>query len=320
MIPFIWIEEAQKRIAPHIHQTPITHDENLDLFIKWENKQVTGSFKARGAINKIFSLQPWELTRGIVAASAGNHGQGVALASRITGASSVIFASDHAVPSKVDAMQALGAEVRLVSGGYAEAEKAGIDFAKSSGAVWVSPYNDGQVIAGQATIAMEILTGLPGPSDYTWIVPAGGGGLISGIGSVIKTKSVPHISPERMILVGVQSTASPFLFHLYHHGTQEGYDELPSLADGLSGPVEANSLTIPLVNRYVDDFLLVTEEEIIEAICYAWQQYQECIEGAAAVSLAAVLSGKITKRPVVIIISGGNIQPEIHQKIISGLH
>jgi len=317
MFPSIWIEEAHNRIAPHIQHTPLTHDENLDLFIKWENKQVTGSFKARGAINKIFSLQPWELKRGIVAASAGNHGQGVALASRITGASSIIFASEHAVPSKIDAMQRLGAEVRLVPGGYAEAEKAGIDFAKSSGAVWVSPYNDGQVIAGQATIASEILTDLPGTSDYTWIVPAGGGGLISGIGAVIKTKSVSDISPALMTLVGVQSVASPFLFHLYHHGTQEGYEELPSLADGLSGPVEANSLTIPLVNRYVDDFILVSEEEIIEAIRYAWHQYQERIEGAEAVSLAAVLSGKITRRPVVIIISGGNIQSEIHQKIIT---
>jgi threonine dehydratase len=317
MFPTIWIEEAQKRVAPYIDHTPLTHHEELDLFIKWDNQQVTGSFKARGAINKILSLQPWEISRGIVAASAGNHGQGVALASKIVHARSIIFAAEHAVPTKLNAIRQLGAEVRLVPGGYAEAEQAGIAYAASTGAVWVSPYNDGQVIAGQATMAMEILADLPQPADYTWIVPAGGGGLISGIGVAIKSGIHPQDSVGAMRLVGVQSAASPFLHHIYHHGSQEGCEELPSLADGLAGSVEANSITIPLVHKYADDFILVSEEEIIEAIRFAWDHYHERIEGSAATSLAAVLSGKVPWRPVVIVISGGNIQPETHQKILS---
>ena len=317
MFPSIWIEEAQKRVSPHIIHTPLTHQRELDLFIKWDNKQVTGSFKVRGAVNKILSLQPWEISKGIVAASAGNHGQGVALASKLVGARSIVFASENAVPTKINAIRKLGAEVILVPGGYAEAEQAGIAYAGSSGAVWVSPYNDGQVISGQATIAMEILADLPQPADYTWIVPSGGGGLMAGIGAAIKSELHQPGGFGSTNLVGVQSSASPYLYHLYHHGSQEGLEELPSLADGLSGPVEANSITIPLVHKYADDFILVTEEEIIEAIRYAWNHYKERIEGSAATSLAAVLSGKVSRRPAVIIISGGNIQPETHQKIVS---
>ena len=114
MFPSIWIEEAQKRIAPHIRPTPLQHDEEFGLYIKWENKQLTGSFKLRGAVNKILSLQPWEIEHGIVAASAGNHGQGVALAASLVGVKAIVFASEHAVPSKLEAIRSLGAEVRLV--------------------------------------------------------------------------------------------------------------------------------------------------------------------------------------------------------------
>ena len=140
---------------------------------------------------------------------------------------------------------------------------------------------------------------------------------MSGIGAAIKSSLHPPGGFGSMTLVGVQSAASPYLYHLYHHGSQEGLEEFPSLADGLSGPVEANSITIPLVHNYADDFILVSEEEITEAIRYAWDHHHERIEGSAATSLAAVLSGKISRRPAVIIISGGNIQPETHQKIVS---
>jgi threonine dehydratase len=314
MIPSDWLIEAQSRIAETIRITSLTHDAKNKLYIKWENQQVTGSFKLRGALNKILSLQPWERKRGIVAASAGNHGQGVALAARMTGDQAIVYASEHAVPAKVQAMQDLGAEVRLVPGGYAEAEKAGIEFAASSGAAWVSPYNDGQIIAGQGTLALEVLNQLPDTGGFTWLVPAGGGGLLAGIGAALKA-GPGREKPAN--LVGVQSDASPFLYHIYHSGTQDGVHELPSLADGLSGPVQVGSLTIPLIRQYCDDFVLVTEEEIRSAIRYAWQNYSERIEGSAAVTLAAALTGKVSARPAVIIITGGNIQAELHQQIIS---
>src|SRR5690606_6892457 len=155
--PFIWLQEAARRIAPHIRVTPLMHDAENDLYLKWENQQVTGSFKARGAINKVLLLQDWEREQGLVTASAGNHGQGLALAGKIVGAPVTIFASEHASPKKVAAMRALEAEVRLVPGGYGEAEQAGVEYARQHNATWVSPYNDGQVIAGQGTLALEAL-------------------------------------------------------------------------------------------------------------------------------------------------------------------
>lgn len=314
MIPLNWIDEATRRIAPHIQQTPITYDSNQQIYLKWENQQITGSFKVRGAFNKILSLLDWERSAGIVTASAGNHGQGVALAAQKTGVSAVVFASEHAVPAKVNSMQALGAEVRLVPGGYGEAEKAGLAYAQTSGACWVSPYNDGQVIAGQGTLAKEILDQLPESVQATWIVPVGGGGLISGIGAVLASL------PDRPNLIGVQSDASPYMHGLFYTGSQSGIQEKTSLADGLSGPVEEGALTIPLVHQFVDHLILVTEEEIAAAIVYAWNIYSARIEGSAAVTLAAVITGKIAVRPAVLILTGGNIQPETHQKIVQGAY
>ncbi|MGE5123557.1 MAG: threonine ammonia-lyase, partial [Acidobacteriaceae bacterium] len=146
MIPYEWLEQAGERITPHIQRTPLTFDPRHELFLKFENHQVTGSFKARGALNKILALQDWELERGLVTASAGNHGQGVALAAGIRHAHVTVFVSEHASMNKIQAMRALGAEIHLVPGGYAEAESAGIAHAKGSGATWISPYNDGLVI------------------------------------------------------------------------------------------------------------------------------------------------------------------------------
>jgi threonine dehydratase len=310
MIPKAWFEQALRRIAPHIRTTPLTFDPHLEIFLKWENQQVTGSFKARGALNKVLSLLDWERVRGLVTASAGNHGQGVALAGNLSSAPVLVFASEHASPFKITAMQALGAEVRMVSGGYAEAEQAGLTHAVSSGMTWISPYNDGQVIAGQGTLALELLEQLPNLPGSTWIVPAGGGGLVCGIGAALEN------SPDRPRLIAVQSEASAFLHSLYHTGSQDQVVELPSLADGLAGPVESGSVTIPLTRQNVDEFYLVSEEQIAQAIAYAWIHYHQRIEGSAAVALAAVLSGQVPSRPAVIIITGGNIQPEVFDKII----
>jgi threonine dehydratase len=309
MIPLEWLQEAAERISPHIHQTPLTYDAENDLYIKWENHQLTGSFKARGALNKVLSLQDWERERGLVTASAGNHGQGVALAGQKTGAKVLVFASAHASPLKLAAMRDLGAEVRLVPGGYGEAEAAALQHAQEADATWVSAYNDGQVIAGQGTLGLEVYEEMPQPNGSTWIIPTGGGGLVAGIGASLQEH--PSIR-----LVAVQSDASPFMHALYYQGSQEGVSELPSLADGLAGPVEDNSLTIPLVRRYVQDFLLVHEEEIAHAIGYCWRRYGERIEGSAAVALAAVLSGKVNRRPALVVISGGNISQDLFQQLV----
>jgi len=309
LIPYTWLTEAAQRISPYIQRTPLTWDAENDLFLKWENHQITGSFKLRGALNKVLILQPWERDQGIVTASAGNHGQGVAYACRLVGAPVLIFASEHAVPAKVDAMRNLGAEVRLVPGGYAEAEAAGLSYAQTHAATWISPYNDGQVIAGQGTLGLEALEQLSNTPPSTWVVPVGGGGLVSGIAAALE-----NLSPRPKI-IGVQSTASAFFHSLFHQGSQAEVIELPSLADGLSGPVEQGSVTIPIVQSSLDDLILVKEEQITSAIRFAWRRYHECIEGSAAVTLAAVLAGKITSKAALCIFSGGNIQPELHRAI-----
>jgi threonine dehydratase len=314
MFPQSWLAEAAQRIAPFVIHTRLTHDPEQDIYLKWENQQVTGSFKARGAFNKVFTLEPWERERGLIAASAGNHGQGVALAAQKAGARAIVFASEHAVRAKVEAMRSLGAEVRLVPGGYGDAEQAGLEYARSSGGSWISPYNDAQVIAGQGTIALEVWEDIPVQAPMTWVVPAGGGGLVSGIGVALENLRTTSAHEQR--LVAVQSDASPFLHDIYHHGTQAGSVELDSLADGLAGPVEEGSLTIPLVRRLVQDFVLVSERDIAQAIAVCWSRYKERIEGSAAVALAAVLSEAVPQRPAILVISGGNIQPELYEKIL----
>jgi threonine dehydratase len=314
MIPIDWIQAAAARIAPYIIETHLTYDPDYDLFIKWENHQVTGSFKARGAFNKVLVLEEWEREAGLLAASAGNHGQGVALAGKTFNAPVTIYAAETAVPSKIQAMRDLGAQVILVPGGYGDAEKAGLARAAESDATWISPYNDGQIIAGQGTIGLEILKQLATHSEFqnrasSWIVPASGGGLLSGVGAVLAT------IPERPRLIGVQADNSPFTHAIFHTGSQDQIEEFPTIADGLAGPVEPNSITIPLIRSYTDDFLLVSEDEIREAIVFSWERYEERIEGAAAAALALAIRRRVDL-PSVVIISGGNIQPEVHAKII----
>jgi threonine dehydratase len=151
LFPIEWISQAEERIAPHIRVTPLTYDADRGIYFKWENQQLTGSFKARGAFNKVLSLEAWEQQSGIVAASAGNHGQGVALAGKLVGAPVTVFASQNASPLKIDKMRALGADVHLVPGGYKQAETEGIRYAAENNKIWVSPYNDAQASNGLDT-------------------------------------------------------------------------------------------------------------------------------------------------------------------------
>jgi threonine dehydratase len=311
MFPFEWLVEAVDRIQPYIVQTPLIYDIERDLYLKCENRQITGSFKVRGALNKALSLHPWEREHGLVAASAGNHGQGVALAGKILNTNVRIYCSSSAAPNKIEAMRKLGAEVILVDGGYGNAEKAGLEFAGITKSTWISPYNDSQVIAGQGSICLEILRNNSILEKATWIVPTSGGGLISGIGICLKQYSTDAR------LIAVQAGASPFMHTVYNGRLQDNVEDLPTIADGLSGPIQSDSITIPLVRHYVDDFILVEESEIEMAIAFAWWQYGEKIEGSAATALAAILRGKTTNRPAVLILSGGNIQDEKFQDILS---
>lgn len=310
MIAAEWVREAYQRISEFIENTPITYDEEISLYLKWENLQRTGSFKIRGALNKVLSLGKNELHNGLITCSAGNHGQGVAVAARMVGATCVVYASDHAAPVKIEAMERLGAEVRLVAGDYVVAERTAIDAARSAGATFVSPYNDPMVIAGQGTIGLEIAQEMGDLSQVPCLlIPVGGGGLLSGIGVYMQELLV------RPRLIGVQSEASPFAYSLFKTGRQAGVVESDSIAEGLAGEIDHESITISLLMRYLDDVILVSEDEIRGAINYAWERHHQMIEGSAAVGLAAKLAGKITMSPALTIVTGGNIQPELFNAI-----
>jgi threonine dehydratase len=308
MFPPDWITLAAERIAPHVVVTPLTYDDRRDIYIKWENRQITGSFKARGALNKILSLEAWEQQAGIVAASAGNHGQGVALACSLVNAPAIVFASRSASPLKVDKMRALGADVRLVEGGYELAEATGKAFAREHGMTWVSPYNDAGVVAGQGTVGLEISRQMQLTPGTTVLVPVSGGGLLAGICAALEGDS------PRLRLVGVQPETAPFMRALFAGKTQAGIPDLPSLADGLTGAVEEGSITVPIIQKLAQDIALVSEQAIARAVAFAFKEYGEVIEPSAAVGLAAFLEG-LVKPPAVVVVSGGNIQPEAHSRL-----
>ncbi|MCX8061240.1 MAG: threonine/serine dehydratase [Anaerolineales bacterium] len=314
MLPPEWIKFAYQRIASYLKPTPLSFDPKIRIYLKWENQQHTGSFKLRGALNKVLSLTDWERNQGLVAASAGNHGAGVAYACKLLGIRATIFVPHSAPKVKVNRIQELGAEVKFVEGGYTETERFAIQFARETQQVYISPYNDVQIIAGQGTLALDTLKDLAENEAKTWLVPVGGGGLISGIGAALRAFAPKPSSMPK--LIGVQSEASPYMEQIYYAGSQEHVVESPSLADGLSGAVEPNSVTIPLVKDLVDSMLLVTEEAIRAAIRYAWHTYHQVIEGSAAVVLAAILSGLVVDKPALLVISGGNIDPAIHRSIL----
>ncbi len=310
MIPLRELAEANQRLHGRVKVTPLQEDPSTGWLLKWENRQITGSFKLRGAMNKVLSLPPGDVEAGLVCASAGNHGQGVAVAGQAVGSRVVVFASENAVPSKVAAMQALGAEVTLVKGGYEAAEAAGKEFARQSGMVWVSPYNDVQVICGQASLGYEVLEQMAGRMLDELYLPVGGGGLAVGVGTVMK-----NFSPTTRV-IGVQSEASAYMHQFFQHGSQAGVVEGESLADGLAGAVEEGSVTLELIRQNVDEMVLVTEEEISRAIAFAWRRYGERIEGSAAVALAAARRIHQPGQLAAVLISGGNIQPATHEKLL----
>lgn len=311
MIPIEWLEQARERIRPYVKLTPVTQDAALGLTFKWENQQVTGSFKARGATNKVLSQLDWEREQGVAACSTGNHGQGVAFACQISHTTCTIFVPQEAPPAKVSAMQARGAEVRSVAGGYEDAEHAAIEFSQQNGVPFVSPYNDGQVIAGQATVMHEVLEQTGGLETFEAIlVPVGGGGLISGIGSLLEGRK------DRPKLIGVQPENSPYAYRFLHNGTQEGVQESMTIAEGLAGAIDDHAITLPMIKRYADDIVLVSEDEIRAAIAYAWINYGQKLEGSGAVSLAVRLAGKIQAHAALCILTGGNIEPELFDDIL----
>ena len=281
-----------------------------ELYLKTENLQETGSFKLRGAYYKISQLTEEEKSRGIIACSAGNHAQGVAMAATQSGIQSLICGPDGAPSSKVEATKQLGAEVRLVKGAYDDAYATALQLQEDTGATFIHPFDDDEVIAGQGTIGLEILDELENPDAV--VVPIGGGGLISGVAYAIK-----HLNPNVKIY-GVQAAGAASMVKSQQEGTPITLDQAETFADGIAVK-HPGDITYQLVEQYVDEIVTVSEDEIAAAILALIEKQKVIAEGAGAVSVAAVLFHKlpVEGKKVVCIVSGGNIDVNILSRVIT---
>ena len=284
------------------------------MYLKPENLQVTGSFKVRGSAYKISQLTPKEKAHGVIACSAGNHAQGVALAATKQGIKSVICLPAGAPISKVQATKGYGAEVCLVDGVYDDAYAEAIRQRDELGYTFIHPFDDDDVIAGQGTIGLEILNELP-DLDVV-VVPVGGGGLISGVAYALKT-----LKPSVKIY-GVQAEGAPSMYNAVKTGTPERLPSVSTFADGIAVKAPGEN-TFEYCKKYVDEMITVTEDEISAAVLSLIENQKLIAEGAGAVSVAAVLFGKVpvAGKNVVCLVSGGNIDVTILSRVIDrGLH
>ena len=304
------IAAAERRIRGRILETPLLEWPAAGIWLKCENEQLTGSFKLRGALNKVLGLSSAQLARGLVAASAGNHGIGVALAATIAGASATVVVPRNVVERKRRALEVLGAEVRLAQGDYAVAEREGRELASARGAVWVSPYNDAEVIAGQGTLGLELARQLGAIGEMGEVevyVPVSGGGLVAGVGLGLR------LGGARVRLLGVQTESAPY-FHRYLRGEDPAtIVERPTIADGLAGAVEEGSITWSLVRDVVEDVLLVSEADIRAALRRIYQETGMLVEPSAAVAVAACLRGGARRR--IAVLTGGNADPQLRERM-----
>ena len=273
---------------------------DCELYLKPENLQITGSFKVRGSAYKIAMLSDDEKKRGVIACSAGNHAQGVALAATKNGISSLICLPDSAPISKVEATKGFGAEVCLVEGCYDDAYQKALELRDSKGYTFVHPFDDENVIAGQGTIALEILNELDDIDAI--VVPIGGGGLISGIAYTVK-----QIRPSVKVY-GVQAAGAPSMFNSIKNSTIECLPSVSTFADGIAVKKPGEN-TYAIVKEYVDDIALVSEDEVASAILTLMEKQKMIAEGAGAVAVAAVMFNKfdLKGKRVVAVVSGGNI-------------
>ncbi len=283
---------------------------NTHMYLKTENLQVTGSFKVRGAYYKISQLSEEQKKAGVIACSAGNHAQGVALSATKNGIKSVVCMPDGAPISKVEATKGYGAEVVLVPGVYDDAYNRAIELQKEKGYTFVHPFDDEDVIAGQGTIGLEILNQLENIDAV--VVPIGGGGLISGVAFAIKS-----LKPQIKVY-GVQAANAPSMYESIKQKKQITLDAVSTFADGIAVKHPGDN-TFEIVSKYVDEVVTVSEDEIAMAILTLMERQKLVAEGAGAVSVAAVLADKVPVdgKNVVCVVSGGNIDVNILSRVLT---
>lgn len=310
-------ETSARRLAGYVVETPLVFSRafsnatGANVWLKLENLQDTGSFKLRGATNRLLAMSDEERARGCVTASSGNHGAGVACAAGRLSMQGVIFVPEQTSRTKVDAIRGYGGDVRHHGVDGLDTELHAREYAASHGRVYVSPYNDPAVIAGQGTCGVEIAHQLP-DIDAAF-VSIGGGGLISGVGSVLKR----HRSDVR--LIGCQPAESAVMTRSIEAGRVLEMDSRPTLSDGTAGGVEADAITFELCKAVIDDYLLVDEDAIASAMIEFIDRQHQLAEGAAGVALAAFLehAAEFRGRNVVILICGGNVSSETLRRVLS---
>jgi len=307
---------AANRIAPHIRETPLDYSPffseltGANVFLKLDNLQHTGSFKLRGATNKLLSLSPEERAKGCVAASSGNHGAAVAFAMSKLDTKGVIFVPEGSSATKVDAIKRAGGEVRFFGTDGLDTEMHAREYAEENGMCYVSPYNDEEVVAGQGTCGVEIAKQLS-QVDAIFIA-VGGGGLISGVGSFLKSVNTS------ISVVACQPEASAVMTESVKAGEILELPSDPTLSDGTAGGIEAGAITFDICKAVTDDFVTVSEEQIAEAMRQFIDSHHMLPEGAAGVALAGLKlrADKYNNKNVVVIICGGNISRETLRKVI----
>jgi len=308
--------QAYDRIRGQIVKTPVALSRFLseqlqaEIYLKNEHVQHTGSFKLRGATNKILSLSEAQRKAGVLAASTGNHGLAVAFASQRFGVRAKVIAPAKASPRKLGAIRAMGVEVETVAGDCLAAELTAKEMAQRQGRVFISPYNDPEVVAGQGTIGIELAEQVPGLDAV--LVAVGGGGLISGIGGVMKRLN------EKIRVVGCWPENSRIMYECLQAGKIMDFPESDTISDATTGGLEPGSITFEFCARLIDDDVLVSEPEIREAMTLIAREEGWIIEGAAGVPVAAALKKKDLWRgkKVAIILCGRNIDFEKFKNVI----
>lgn len=312
MVSLEMLFDAQRVLKEVATVTPVIKADKIaeNIYLKSENFQLTGSFKLRGAYYKISTLTPEEASKGVIACSAGNHAQGVALSATRKGIKSVICMPAGAPISKVEATKGYGGEVELVPGVYDDAAKKAEELMKEEGYTFVHPFNDEKVIAGQGTIGLEIVQQLPDVEAV--YVPIGGGGLISGVSYAVKA-----LKPDCKV-IGVQAAGAPSMYESRRKGEVIELDKVATIADGIAVKKPGN-ITFEMCQKYVDEIVTVSEEEIATAILTLMEKQKTVAEGAGATALAAAMFDKanLKGKKSVCIVSGGNIDVNTLSRVIT---